>query len=162
MTAIEFTKQIVEFKPSLLKYAGHFNLDKEESQDLVQETYLKAILNREKFVSGYMRAWLFTIMKNTFINNYRQGIRNNCERADDSYAFSRTKSPDSDNPESVLTVDELNKKIEELKDKFRIPFKMHIEGYKYKEIAETINVKVGTVKSRIFLARKYLINEINM
>lgn len=162
MSSTEFTEQIMELKPSLHKYASHFRLDKTECDDLVQETYLKAILNRDKFVNGYLKAWLFTIMKNTFINNYRQIARNRCERADDSYTYFHTKSPDSYNPESTFFAKELHKKIDELKDNFKIPFKMYIDGYKYKEIAETINVKVGTVKSRIFLARKRLINELSV
>ena len=138
-------------------------LDNADSRDLVQETFLKAILSRDKFVdTGYLKAWTITIMRNTFINNYRHNVLHNthCDRIDESFLINQTKASGADNPDSVYTVKEINKSIEQLKDKFRVPFKMYVAGFKYREIADTINLKVGTVKSRIFLARKLLMNQL--
>ena len=165
MTATEFTTQLMDLEQSLLKYAYRLRLDKSDAKDLVQETFLKAILSRDKFVdTGYLKAWTITIMRNTFINNYRHNVLHNshCDRTEDSFFINQTKSSGADNPDSVYTVKEINKSIEQLKDKFRVPFKMYIEGYKYKEIADTAKLKIGTVKSRIFLARKVLMNQLKM
>ncbi len=163
MTEIKFTEQLLEMEQSLTKYASHFKLGSADSRDLVQETFLKAILNREKFVDNrYLKAWVFTIMRNTFINNYRQNILHKtfCERSDESFPITHTKSSDSTNPDSALSVIEINQKIDQLRECFREPFKMYIAGYRYKEIAEKININIGTVKSRIFLARKLLISQL--
>jgi RNA polymerase sigma-70 factor (ECF subfamily) len=163
MNATEFTAQLLDLEQSLLKYACHLRLDNSDARDLVQETFLKAILSRDKFVdTGYLKAWTITIMRNTFINNYRHNVLHNthCDRIDESFLINQTKASGADNPDSVYTVKEINKSIEQLKDKFRVPFKMYVAGFKYREIADTINLKVGTVKSRIFLARKLLMNQL--
>ena|SRR5664279_1295523 len=164
MTEVKFTEQLLEMEQSLTKYATHFKLGSADSRDLVQETYLKAILNREKFVDNrYLKAWVFTIMRNTFINNYRQNLLHKTfyEHDDESFSFKQTMTSDSTNPDSALSVIEINQKIEQLRECFREPFKMYIAGFRYKEIAEKININIGTVKSRIFLARKLLISQLN-
>jgi RNA polymerase sigma factor (sigma-70 family) len=159
MNTITFCDQLIGLEPSLLKYAYHLRPDISDARDLVQETFLKAIQSRDKFVdSGFLKAWTFTILRNTFINNYRHNAlqKTNCERLDESFSIKQTKSSVSDEPDSIYSFKEITRSIEQLKDNLRIPFKMYVEGYKYREIAETINLKVGTVKSRIFLARKAL------
>jgi RNA polymerase sigma-70 factor (ECF subfamily) len=164
MKAIEFSEQLLNLEQGLLKYAYRLKLDNADARDLVQETFLKAILSRDKFVdNGYLKAWTITIMRNTFINNYRHNIIQNthCDRTDESFFINQTKSSGSDNPDSAYSVMEITKCIEQLKDKFRVPFKMYIAGYRYREIADTINLKIGTVKSRIFLARKLLMVQLN-
>jgi RNA polymerase sigma-70 factor (ECF subfamily) len=88
--------------------------------------------------------------------------KTSCDRTEESFYINQTKSSASDNPDSVYSFKEINKSIEQLKDKLKIPFKMYIEGYKYKEIADTTKLKVGTVKSRIFLARKVLMNHLTV
>lgn len=163
MTSIEFSDQLPDLEPSLLKYANRLRLNSSDAKDLVQETYLKVLLNIDKFVdTGYLKAWAITIMKNTFINNYRHNVLQNTfyDRTADLFFINKTKALDSDNPHSVYSFIELSQCIEQLNCKFRIPFKMYVEGYKYKEIANAINLKLGTVKSRIFLARKLLINQL--
>ena len=165
MNATEFSEQLLEMEQSLLKYACRFKLGDADSRDLVQETFLKAILSRDKFVdTGFLRAWIFTIMRNTFINNYRHNVLHNthCDRTEESFYINQTKCSGSDNPDSIYSVTEITKNIEQLKDKFRVPFKMYVAGYRYREIANTINLNIGTVKSRIFLARKVLMNNLSM
>jgi len=163
MTTTEFCVQLVDLEDSLLKYANQLRLDKADAKDLLQETFLKAILNRDKFVdTGYLKAWTFTIMRNTFINNYRRNAMQKtfCENTGDSISINMTRIPSSDNPESLFSYKEITQSIEQLTDKFRIPFKMYVDGFKYREIADTINLKVGTVKNRIFLARKELMDQL--
>jgi RNA polymerase sigma-70 factor (ECF subfamily) len=165
MNAIEFSQQLLDMEQSLQKYAYRLTLGKAEARDLVQETFLKAILNREKFVdNGFLKAWAFTIMRNTFINHYRHSALQNSQfdHQDDSFRMTQTKSSDSDNPDSAYSVIEINQKIDQLKDNFRVPFKMYIAGFRYQEIADKINLNLGTVKSRIFLARKILMNQLSI
>jgi RNA polymerase sigma-70 factor (ECF subfamily) len=159
MNATEFCEQLIDLEQGLLNYAYYLRLDNSDARDLVQDTFLKAILNRDKFVDiGYLKAWTFTILRNTFINNYRHNVLYNtfCDRTDDSLFIIQKKISDSGNPDSVYSFNEITQSIEQLNVKFRVPFKMYIEGYKYQEIADTIKLKLGTVKSRIFFARKLL------
>jgi RNA polymerase sigma-70 factor (ECF subfamily) len=165
MKANEFYNQLLDLEQSLMNYAYRLKLGNDDARDLVQETYLKALLNREKFVdNGYLKAWTITIMRNTFINNYRHNVLHNthCDRTEESFYINQTKCSGSDNPDSIYSVTEITKNIEQLKDKFRVPFKMYVAGYRYREIANTINLNIGTVKSRIFLARKVLMNNLSM
>lgn len=164
MSTSEFCEQLVGLEQSLLKYAYHLNLGKTDARDLVQETFLKAILSRDKFVdNGYLKAWIFTIMRNTFINNYRHNVLEytHFDRTNDSSFINQRKSSGSDNPDSLYSVKEITQRIEQLRDIFKIPFKMYIAGYRYREIASAINLNLGTVKSRIFLARKLLMKQLN-
>ena len=165
MTAIEFGEQLLDLEQSLLKYAIWLRLSSEDAKDLVQETFLKVLQSRDKFVdNGFFKAWTFTIMRNTFINNYRHNVLQNTyrDRTDESFFINKTKASDSDDPDSAYSCIEINQSIEQLNVKFRVPFIMYIEGYKYKEIADMIKLKLGTVKSRIFIARKLLINHMQM
>ena len=165
MEANKFYSQLLDLEQSLMNYAYRLKLGNDDARDLVQETYLKALLNRDKFVdNGYLKAWTITIMRNTFINNYRHNVLHNthCDRTEESFYINQTKCLGSDNPDSIYSVTEITKNIEQLKDKFRVPFKMYVAGYRYREIANTINLNIGTVKSRIFLARKVLMNQLSM
>ena len=164
MSATEFAEQLVVLENSLLKYAYHLRLNNSDARDLVQETFLKAIENRERFVDvGYLKAWIFTIMRNTFINNYRHNTlqKTLCDNTPESFLISHTRSSASYNPDSEYSYKEITCCIDNLKDKFSVPFKMYLAGYKYREIADNINLKLETVKSRIFLARKLLMIKLN-
>jgi RNA polymerase sigma factor (sigma-70 family) len=163
MNASIFCEELLGLEQSLFKYAYHLRPDISDARDLVQETFLKAIQSRDKFVdSGFLKAWTFTILRNTFINNYRHNAlqRTSCERIDESFIINQIKSSASNDPDAIYSFKEITLNIEQLKDNLRIPFKMYVAGYKYREIADTINLKVGTVKSRIFLARKALMGKL--
>lgn len=163
MTAVEFNHQLIGLEKNLERFALSLTANIEEAHDLVQETFLKALSNRDKFVDyTSLKAWAFTIMKNTFINNYRKAVRENTtiDNTKDLYYLNSSRHHTQDNPDSQLSASEIEKTIEELSDDFKIPFKMHTEGYKYKEIADTLGLKIGTVKSRIFFTRKKLMDNL--
>ena len=159
MTAFEFQSQLIDLQPSLMKYAHRLRLGSDDAKDLVQETYLKVLLNKDKFVDkGYLKAWTYTVMKNTFINNYKRSVSGkiNTELNDAILFIHHRKAPNADSPDSVYYCKEITQFIHEMHQKIRVPFQMYLDGYKYKEIADKINLKLGTVKFRIFQARQVL------
>jgi len=163
MTAIEFNNNLIKLEDNLERFALSLTSDREEAKDLLQETYLKALSYRDKFVHyTNLKAWAFTIMKNTFINNYRKAMRQNTtiDHTKDLYYLNNVQESGFSSPDSSYQYDEISKKIEQLDDDFKVPFKMHHQGYKYKEIAEKLNLKIGTVKSRIFFTRKKLMENL--
>ncbi len=163
MSEIEFYNRLLDLEHTLEKFAYSLTLRKADAKDLVQETYLKSLLNRDKYVNNEnFKAWIFTIMKNTFINEYRRSFRQTaCNNNTKESLFNQVQSSGSDDPDSAYSVWEMAQIVEQLNEKFRIPFKMHFQGYKYKEIADALNLNIGTVKSRIFLSRKRLMYELN-
>lgn len=159
MTAVEFQSQLFKLKEGLMRFAYRLTGDRDDTEDLVQETFLKALIYSDRFADeSNLKAWTSTIMKNTFINGYRQSIRQNIYRdqTKESFFMNRVESIGLDDPASAYSVSEITQNIEQLEDKFRIPFEMYINGYKYQEIADELNLKIGTVKSRIFCSRKQL------
>lgn len=161
MTIIEFNNQLISMEDSLERFALSLTSNREEAKDLLQETYVKALIYKDKFEEyTNLRAWTYTIMKNTFINNYRKSKRENTavDNTKDLYYLNNQKESQLMQPESEFSFKELNKAVNTLNDDFRIPFLMHTEGYKYKEIAKELNLKIGTVKSRIFFTRKKLMD----
>ncbi len=135
----------------------------EDSRDLFQETMFRALKNKDKFRAGTnFKAWMLTIMKNIFINDYRKKMKANTimDSTDNNYYINSGKNSINNLGESNIMFDELTKMVEELSDDIKIPFLMHYKGYKYQEIAEHLDLPLGTVKSRIFFARKELKSKI--
>jgi RNA polymerase sigma-70 factor (ECF subfamily) len=163
MTAIEFNYQLTNLSENLERFALSLTSNNEDAKDLLQETFAKAITYRDKFEENTnLKAWTFTIMKNTFINNYRRNIKANTtfDNTEDLYYLNLNKESAFQTPDSEFSVKEIKRKINELSDEFKQPFLMHTEGYKYKEIADKLNLKIGTVKSRIFFTRKKLMEKL--
>ena len=159
MTVHEFNNSLIGMKPNLQRFAMSLTSDRDSALDLVQDTYLKAITYKDKFVDyTNLKAWVFTIMKNTFINNYRRSVKENTliDGTQDVYYLNMPHDKGFVSPESTYAEEEIEKAIDSLSDEFRIPFRMHIDGFKYKEIADKLNLKIGTVKSRIFFTRQKL------
>jgi RNA polymerase sigma factor (sigma-70 family) len=159
MTAFEFNTSLIDLKSNLQKFAMSLTSDRDSALDLVQDTYLKALKNKDKFVDyTNLKAWVFTIMKNTFINNYRHNLKENTiiDPTKELYFINQPNIKGSISPEAVYLEGEIEKAIESLNDDFKIPFRMHLNGYKYKEIADELGLKIGTVKSRIFFTRQKL------
>lgn len=163
MTAIEFSHELISLKSNLEYYAYSLTTDKEKAKDLLQDTILKALTYRDKFEANTnLKAWAYTIMKNTFINAYRRNIKANTiiDTTEDLYYINNPKVSEYVKPDSEYIYKELTGFVKELEPEQRVPFEMHVEGYKYKEIAEELGLSIGTVKSRIFFARKKLMERL--
>lgn len=159
MTAIEFTYNISKVSKSLKPFAMRLTKDNDDANDLLQDTLLKAFTNREKYADGTnLKAWLYTIMKNTFITNYQRMVRKNTfidESENLYYINSLENSTDNEAP-STFIMNDINRAVDSLEESFRTPFMMHYRGFKYHEIAERLRIPIGTVKNRIHIARKEL------
>lgn len=165
MTDLEFTRKLISMESNMERFAMSLIYNREDAKDLLQETYLKALTYKDKFAEfTNLKAWVFTIMKNTFINNYRKSVREKTtfDNTKDFYYLNNFKESQLMQPESEYSLHELTNTVNTLEDKFRVPFLMHTEGFKYKEIAEMLNLKIGTVKSRIFFTRKRLMETLHV
>ncbi|MEE1022380.1 MAG: RNA polymerase sigma factor [Muribaculaceae bacterium] len=154
-----FKSSLLGMQGNLLSFALKFTLNRDEAHDLVQDTTLKALKNEEKFVdNANFKGWMFTIMRNIFINNYRKSSRENTivDSSDDLYRLNLPQDSGLETPDGAFAISEISSIIAGFPDDFRKPFSMHIAGYKYEEIAERLQMPLGTVKSRIFFTRKRL------
>jgi len=152
-----FYRQLLSLQPSLERFAMSLTANSEDAKDLVQETLLKALTYQSKYQSNTnLKAWMFTIMKNTFINSYRKTIKHGMVLDGSTNQYIMNSRLTHLTPDSDMAHDEVNRKINQLEPEFRIPFQMHTAGFKYKEIAEKLDLKIGTVKSRIFFSRQKL------
>lgn len=161
MTSIEFNHKLLGLHDNLKNFAYALTSNHDDANDLIQDTYLKAITYKEKFnPNTNLKAWAYTIMKNTFINNYRKSVRENnfVDTTEDLYYLNLRNKSTEESPDSSLRSKEIQKRVKNLEDDHRIPFELHTKGYKYKEIAEQMNLSIGTVKSRIFFSRKKLMD----
>lgn len=159
MSNLEFNSQFTHLTSLLQAFAYNLTKNTEDAKDLYQETAFRAMTNREKFNPGTnFKAWVFTIMKNIFINNYRKKVKANTimDSTDNLYFINSGSTVISNSGDSNIMMKELNHMIEGLDDSIRIPFLMHYQGFKYQEIADHFELPLGTVKSRIFFARKEL------
>ena len=146
-------------QPSLMSFALKLTLDKEEAQDLVQDTTLKALDNEEKFVDGTnLGGWMTTIMRNIFINNYRKRARESTfvDVSEDLYHLSLSQDSGVETPEGVYASGEISAILRSFSADYRNPFALRVAGYRYDEISEKLGVPLGTVKSRIFVTRQKL------
>ena len=163
MTAIEFNQQLNNQRTPLKNFAYSLTLNSEEAQDLVQETYLKALKYRDKFAdASNLKAWLYTIMKNTFINTYRRSVKTRqiITQTEDLSLVKPLNGSNSPSAESQINLKHINNVVESLDEEYKIPFMRYFDGYKYKEIADELDLPIGTIKSRIFLARKKLLSDL--
>lgn len=159
MSNLEFNAEFNALTTVLERFAYKLTKNPEEAKDLYQETAFRAMSNRDKFKPGTnLKAWLLTIMKNIFINNYRKKTKANTiiDSTDNLYYINSGSTVIQNKAESNIMMDELEVMIEKLDDSLKVPFEMHYLGYKYQEIADKLRLPLGTVKSRIFFARKAL------
>jgi RNA polymerase sigma-70 factor (ECF subfamily) len=163
MENFNFEKRFNELTPIMKAFAYTLTQNQERAKDLYQETAYRAMRGRDKFNPGTnLKAWLMTIMKNIFINNYRRAKRARvvADSTDNMYYLNSGKESINNHGEANLLIQELKGMIDNLDDNTRIPFLMHYRGYKYQEIADKFDLPLGTVKSRIFFARRELKNKI--
>ncbi|SFC81337.1 RNA polymerase sigma-70 factor, ECF subfamily [Parapedobacter composti] len=159
MTRFEFNTLVVQHSESLRGYALHFTRDDEDANDLVQDTMLKAVAYHSRFKEGTnLKGWLYTIMKNTFINNYRRFIKTSTivSQSDEIPSAHLMHSATTNGGESKFVMEDIKGAMAGLADEYYIPFSMYFEGYKYHEISEHLHLPIGTVKTRIHVARKLM------
>ena len=151
--------RLLSLQSNMFNFAYSLTNNRDDANDLVQDTTLKILGNQEKYVENTnFKGWVFTIMRNIFINNYRRAARNATiiDQTENSYHLSLSQDSGFDTPEESYTVTEITTAIDEFPEKYRKPFSMHIAGYKYEEIADEMQLPLGTIKSRIFAARQML------
>lgn len=159
MTDSSFKQRLLGLQSNLLNFAFQLTTSKETAQDLVQDTTLKVLDNESKYVDNVnFKGWVFTIMRNIFINNYRRQVRSATiiDTSEDLYHLNLSQESGLSTPEGSFAAKEISTAIQEFSDDYRIPFTMYVQGYKYSEIADQMGLPLGTVKSRIFFARKRL------
>lgn len=157
MTRFEFNTLVVQHAESLRGYALHFTRDDEDANDLVQDTMLKAVTYHGRFKEGTnLKGWLYTIMKNTFINNYRRFVKTTSlvSQSDEISSANLAHSATVNAGESKFVMQDIKEAMTNLSEEYYVPFSMYYEGYKYQEIAEHLEIPIGTVKTRIHVARR--------
>jgi RNA polymerase sigma-70 factor (ECF subfamily) len=164
MSTQEFEKLIIDHVDFLKPFAFTLTRDSESAKDLTQETIYRALANRDKYhVGTNVKAWMYTIMRNTFINNYRRKSRQNVifDNTPNDFLLDYNQSAVSNGAESNMKLKEIQQAINNLPEIFKNPFVLYYEGYKYNEISDYLQEPLGTVKSRIHFARKLLKAEIS-
>jgi len=158
MTSVDFVREYDKFDGKLYAFAMKLTRNRDDANDLMQETAIRAYANRERFEMGTnFKSWMTTIMRNTFINKYRERKRKkNVEHPIENYTYAVESKTISGGAETVLMMEEMSNIIGTLNEKYRIPFLMFYKGYHYDEISEEMNIPIGTVKSRLSTARKML------
>jgi RNA polymerase sigma factor (sigma-70 family) len=163
MATMEFNELVLKGSKSLhypaLKFTSH---NKEDASDLIQDTLLKAFKNEDKFVKGSnIKAWLFIIMRNTYISKYNKNKRNNfVNTMDEEHIFTSNGATENNKGAANIALSEMNAEIDKLDKNYKDPFMLHFSGFKYEEIAEKLKIPMGTVKNRIHVARKVLMENL--
>ena len=157
MNNLEFNTLVIQQADSLKLYAKNFTRDQDDANDLVQDTLLKAVTYFNNFKEGTnLKGWLYTIMKNTFINNYRRIVKTNSfiTKEEEITHANLVVSATKNKGENKFVMEDINQALTSLSDEYYVPFTMYFEGYKYHEISEHLDIPIGTVKTRIHVARK--------
>ncbi len=159
MNALQFQKKLLSMQENMMNFALMLTANRDDAQDLMQDTTLKVLDNQEKFVDNInFKGWVLTVMRNIFINNYHKIVRTQTvvDQGVDLYNLDVVNDSGFDSPDGAYQIKEITKAINSLNDELKIPFSMFLSGYKYNEIAEKLCVPLVTVKSRIFFARQEL------
>ncbi len=159
MRAETFQTNLMSLQDNMLNFAYMLTSNRDDAYDLLQDTTLKALDNQDKYAENTnFKGWVFTIMRNIFINNYRKSVRTATvvDTTDNLYHLNISQDSGLDAPEGSYTVNEIQEAIDALADDLRIPISMHVSGFKYQEIADEMHLPLGTVKSRIHAARQIL------
>lgn len=154
-----FRDSLMSIQSKMLNFAYMLTSNRDDAYDLLQDTTLKVLDNESKYAENInFRGWVFTIMRNIFINNYRRRVRSATmvDSTEDLARLNIAQDSAEESPEGAYGANEITEAINSFSEDFRIPFSMHIAGYKYSEIAEKMQLPLGTVKSRIYVVRKRL------
>ena len=163
MNTYSFRKNLISVQEELLRFAYKLTADKEEANDLLQETSLKALDNEDKYMPDTnFKGWMYTIMRNIFINNYRRIVREQTfvDQTDNLYHLNLPQNSGFASTEGTYDLKEMHRIVNSLPRDYKVPFSMHVSGFKYREIADRLGLPLGTVKSRIFFTRQRLQQEL--
>jgi len=164
MSITEFNELLLTNANSLKPFAISLTRDNEVAKDLYQETLYKALSNRDKYSTGTnIKAWLYTIMRNIFINDYRRKAKQRIifDSKSDEYLINQGSAIINNTAGSNLQLKEIKQAIYHLPEIFKTPFLLYFDGYMYHEISEALSEPLGTIKSRIHFARKLLKEQLN-
>jgi len=159
MSVTDFNRALLNNAEFLIPFAFTLTHDQEDAKDLFQETVCRALANKDKYSIGTnIKAWLYTIMRNVFINSYRKKNRQQLifDKKSNDFFINSLKAITDNGAIATIQVKEIQRKIINLPDIFKDPFVLYFDGYKYNEIADILNEPLGTIKSRIHFARKLL------
>ena len=159
MRTVDFTQNLLGMQSELHRFAMKLTADKEEADDLLQETSLKALDNEDKYTPDTnFKGWMYTIMRNIFINNYRKTVRDQTfvDQTENLYHLNLPQDSGFDSTEGNYDLKEIRRIVNSLPKEYRVPFSMYISGFKYREIADRLSLPIGTVKSRIYFTRQRL------
>lgn len=159
MTTSTFQERLLAIQRNMLNFAYTLTSNRDDAYDLLQDTTLKALDNEDKYVENTnFKGWVFTIMRNLFINRYRANVRASVviDRSDDLYQLNFSQESGFETPEGAVAVKEIHEALASISEDYREPFALYLQGYKYQEIADRFSLPLGTIKSRIFVARKRL------
>ncbi len=159
----DFTQVLLNNADYLKPYAMSLTRNSETAKDLLQETIYRALANREKYnVGTNIKAWLYTIMRNIFINDYRRRAKKNVvfDASPHEFLLNHKSNTVANVAETNLELKDIHVAMHKLPEIFLTPFALYFEGYKYHEIAVMLAEPLGTIKSRIHFARKLLKEQI--
>tara|TARA_R110002020_G_scaffold30498_1_gene96062 strand:+ start:6712 stop:7248 length:537 start_codon:yes stop_codon:yes gene_type:complete len=159
MTSVEFSYSLNQLSGVLKPFALKLTRDIDDANDLLQDTMVKAYTNQDKFAEGTnLKAWLYTIMKNTFITNYQKMVRRATfvDTTDNLHYINSSATLIENSAYGEFAIDDIYQAIDKLDEIFSTPFLLYYRGFKYHEIADRLSIPIGTVKNRIHIARKYL------
>lgn len=163
MNSISFKKDLLRVQEDLLRFAYKLTANTEEAFDLRQETSLKALDNEDKYMPDTnFKGWVYTIMRNIFINHYRKITRDQTfvDQTENLYHLNGNPEWAIVSTENNYDLKEMHRIVNSLPRDYKIPFSMHVSGFKYREIADKLNLPLGTVKSRIYFTRQKLQQEL--
>ena len=158
-----FNSHLVSLQDDLLRFALKLTVDPEQALDLRQETSLKALDNEGKFEPHTnFKGGLFTIMRNIFINDYRKSVRDRTygDHTEGEFHLNQPREEAYESTEDAYDLKEIRRIIHKLPREYKMPFSLHLRGFKYREIADRLHLPLGTVKSRIFFTRQRLQREL--
>lgn len=164
MGTTEFNKILVSNSEFLKPFAITLTRDSDVAKDLFQETLYRALMNRDKYhVGTNIKSWLYTIMRNVFINQYRKGVRRRAVIVPAEPAYlAEIGMASTSGADSNITVKDIITAIHQLPVVFNLPFLLYFQGFRYQEISCMLCEPLGTIKSRIHFARRMLRERLSM
>src|SRR5690606_15168130 len=159
MNKFEFNSLVVKHSDSLKSYARNFTRDQDDANDLVQDTLLKAVTYFKNFKDGTnLKGWLYTIMKNTFINNYRRVVKTNSfiTKEEEITNANLVVSATSNRGDNKFVMEDINHALSNLSEDYSDLFAMNFDSHKHHEFTDYLHVRLGTAQSNILGACKVM------